>query len=47
LNIEPMYFNAKFKHILFSYYGVSRSATMVLAYLMKKYSLDFDEAMKR
>ncbi|XP_059470264.1 dual specificity protein phosphatase MPK-4 [Neocloeon triangulifer] len=29
------------------YYGVSRSATLVLAFLMKKYGIDFDEAMER
>ncbi|CAB3373473.1 Hypothetical predicted protein [Cloeon dipterum] len=29
------------------YYGVSRSATLVLAYIMKKYGIDFDEAMER
>lgn len=40
-------YGAYIKTYLISYYGVSRSATMVLAYLMKKYSLDFDEAMQR
>lgn len=33
--------------IFHSYYGVSRSAAVVLAFLMKKHSLDFDEALQR
>uniref|UniRef100_A0A0A9XAB3 Dual specificity protein phosphatase 12 n=1 Tax=Lygus hesperus TaxID=30085 RepID=A0A0A9XAB3_LYGHE len=29
------------------YFGVSRSSTIVIAYMMKKYSLPFDEALER
>lgn len=31
----------------YSYYGVSRSASVVIAYLMKKHQISFDESFKR
>ena len=31
----------------FSYFGVSRSATIVIAYIMKKYELSFEDALER
>jgi hypothetical protein len=31
----------------FSYFGVSRSATVVVAYIMKKYELSFEDALER
>lgn len=31
----------------FSYFGVSRSATIVVAYIMKKYELSFEDALER
>jgi len=31
----------------FSYFGVSRSATIVIAFLMKKYELSFEDALER
>lgn len=33
--------------VFFSYYGVSRSATIVIAYIMKKHKLKFDKAFER
>lgn len=30
-----------------SYYGVSRSVAVVIAFLMKKYCMSFDEAYKK
>lgn len=30
-----------------SYFGVSRSATIVMAYIMKKYELSFEDALER
>lgn len=32
---------------VFSYYGVSRSATIVIAYTMRKYQLSFTRAFER
>lgn len=31
----------------FSYYGVSRSAAVIIAYIMKKYELSFEDAVER
>lgn len=31
----------------FSYYGISRSASIITAYIMKKYKISFDDAFQR
>lgn len=31
----------------FSYYGISRSASIITAYIMKKYKISFDAAFER
>jgi hypothetical protein len=36
-----------FTTFCFSYFGVSRSAAVVIAYIMKKYELSFDDAFER
>lgn len=36
----PMYYT-------FSYFGVSRSASIVTAYIMKKYEISYDDAFQR